>query len=102
MLGKLRLAHHAAGLAPHFSVEHCYHTLMAPSHQCVEFRLGTRQHGYALISGQLAKRLHALVLTVCLHMQCRNASRCSADQALDGVVPKYGISHVSPPLLPRW
>ena len=51
MLGKLRLAHHAAGLAPHCSVEHRDHALMAPGHQCVEFGLGTGQHRHTLISG---------------------------------------------------
>ena len=101
-LGEVRLAHHAASLAPYSSVEHRDHALMAASHQCVELRLGTGHHRYTLILGQLAKRLHALVLTVCLHMECRNATRLSADQALNGVVTKYGVSHCSPSLLTRW
>ena len=102
MLGKVRLAHHAAGFSLNSGVYYRHHALMAPGHQCVEFCLCTGQHGYALISAQFAKRLHALVLAICLHMERRNAARLSADQALNGVVTKYSISHRSLPLLPRW
>jgi hypothetical protein len=35
-------------------------------------------------------------------MKRRNAARLSADQALNGVVAKCGISHGSPPFLARW